>query len=211
MYNSRVQDDASAEAILPLPAELDRIQPASQVRSTLIMASLKTMREEGLFEEYERNLTGEYRELVLGVASPRWLPIGAAMAHYGACNDLGLPSTRVADMARRVSMKSQGTFLGVALNIARGVGVTPWTVLGQTRRIWERAFVGGAIAVYKLGPYDARIEIAAWPCARIEYCRHAFRGIAHGVCLLLSKMATVREVTPSVVVGDSVAYRINWS
>jgi hypothetical protein len=108
-------------------------------------------------------------------------------------------------------MKSQGTFLGVALNIARGVGVTPWTVMGQTRRIWERGFVGGAIAVFKLGPYDARLEIVAWPPARIEYCRHAFRGLAHGVCLLLSKMATVREVTPSVPVGDGVAYRINWS
>ena len=206
-----MEDDASVEAILPLPAEPSLIQPVTQVRSTLIMSSLKTLRDEGLFEEYDRNLTGTYRDTVLGVTSPCWLPIGAAMAHYGACNDLGLPSTRVTDVARRVSMRSQGTFLGVALNIARGVGVTPWSVLGQTRRIWERAFVGGGIAVYKLGSYEARVEIVAWPCARIEYCRHAFRGIAHGVCLLLSKMATVREVTPSVVVGDSVAYRINWS
>jgi hypothetical protein len=187
------------------------VAPATEVRSTLIMSSLKTLRDEGLYEAYEQKLTGEYRDMVLGVASPCWLPIEAALAHYGACNALELPSTRVADMARRVSMRSQGTFLGVALNLARGVGVTPWTVLGQTRRVWERAFVGGGVAVYKLGAYDARIEIVAWPCARIEYCRHAFRGLAQGVCLLLSKMATVREVSATLSAVDSVAYRVNWS
>ncbi|HEY6558573.1 MAG TPA: hypothetical protein VI072_14925 [Polyangiaceae bacterium] len=206
-----MEDDEGAEVVLPFPAEPRLIQPTTQVRSTLIMSSLQMLRDEGLYGEYQRHLQGEYRELVLGVTSPCWLPIEAAMAHYGACNDLALPSTRVADLGRRASMKSHGTFLGVALNIARGVGVTPWTVMGQTRRIWERGFVGGGIAVFKLGPYDARLEIVAWPPARIEYCRHAFRGLAHGVCLLLSKMATVREVAPSVPVGDGVAYRINWS
>jgi len=205
-----VSDEPQAEAFLPLP-EPPLIQAATHVRSTLIMASIKMLRDEGLYEEYQQKLSGEYRDAILSVTSPCWLPISAGLAHYGACNDLELPATRVADLGRRTSTRSKGTFLGVALNVARGVGVTPWTVLGQSRRIWERGFTGGALGVYKLSEYDARVEIVAWPCARIEYCRHAFRGIAHGVCLLLSKMANVREVPPTSPIGDSVSYRINWS
>jgi hypothetical protein len=202
--------DEPAEEFLPFPTKRHLVRPANQVRSTLLMSSQKTLRDEGLFTEYEGYLAPEHRDAILDLTAPCWLPMELGLAHYAACDRLGLSPSRVVEIAQRVSMRAEGTFLGVALGVARGVGVTPWTVLSQMRRIWDRAFVGGGVAVYKLGGQQARLEIVAWPCVRIDYCRHAFRGLALGVTALLSSKPRVRELSLSPGVNDGIAYEIVW-
>jgi hypothetical protein len=194
---------------LAFPTDRRALEPATKVKSTLIMSSLKTLREAGLFDEYVRQLAPEVKDTILELAAPSWQPIDLALAHYGACDRLGLTPAQVTEMAQRVSMQAQGTFLGIAIAIARGIGVTPWTVLGRARPIWERAWVGGGMAGFRLGPQEMRIEVAGWPCARIPYCRHALRGILLGVVSLLSKEAYARELTELQTKQD-VAYRLVW-
>jgi hypothetical protein len=199
----------SEETYLAFPTERQSIQPATKVKSTLIMSSLRTLREAGLFDDYAGHLPPEAKDTILELASPSWLPIEIALAHYGACDQLGLSPSQVTEMAQRVSTQAQGTFLGVAIAIARGIGVTPWTVLGRARSIWERAWVGGGMAGFRIGAQEMRIEVAGWPCARIPYCRYALRGILLGVVSMLSKEAYARELTELQTDLD-VAYRVAW-
>ncbi len=199
------------QVFLPLPTARHLVPPTTRIRSTLVMSSLKTLREENLFALYQSNLEPLHRDTILELATPCWLPIEVGLAHYAACNELGLPPSRVLEIAQRVSTRAHGTFLGVALGLARGIGVTPWTALAQMRPVWERAFDGGAVSATKLGDNDARIEIVAWPCARIEYCRLAFRGLVEGVGTLLSKNCRSRELPAQGDARSTVSYRLSWT
>jgi hypothetical protein len=209
-YSSQIRmSDESGQTYLVFPGDHRLIPPTTQIRSTLLMSSLRTLREAGLFEDYLERLAPELRDTILQNAAPRWLPIEVALGHYGACDALGLTPGRVVEMAQKVGMQGDGTFLGVALGLVRGLGVTPWTVLSQARRIWGRAWCGGAIGGVQTAAQGARIEVVGWPCARIPYCRHALRGLVLGVAKLLSNQVYVREL-PGLQTDHSLALRIAW-
>lgn len=172
------------------------------------MSSQVTLREQGLFERYVEQLPREVHHDILQLGAPSWLPLRLGMAHYEACQRLGLTEEQVVEIARRVAMHREGTFLGVALNLARGAGITPLTVSRQLPRLWGRAFTGGAIHGIELGPKELRIEAEGWPCAHIPYCRYAFRGLCLGVAKLLSREAYVK-VLPQTTEG-CVALQVSW-
>jgi len=198
------------ESIVQLPSEPKQIPTATKIRSTLLMSSQKTLREEELFTAYEAALPSEHRDAILHLTTPAWLDIELGMSHYTACDRLGLSPIRIGEVGQRVGMHAQGTFLGVALAIARGAGATPWTAMKQARRIWERAFVGGAIGVNRVGPTEARVDVFALPIARIDYCRHALRGLLQGVTSLLTKSAHVREIPLVPRDDDRMSFKITW-
>src|SRR6187200_1557807 len=103
------------QTYLPFAADRQTLKPATKVKSTLIMSSLKTLRDDGLFDDYLQHLLPEAKDTILELAAPSWLPIDIALAHYGACDQLGLTPAQVTDMAQRVAMQAQGTFLGIAI------------------------------------------------------------------------------------------------
>lgn len=184
------------------------IKVATQIRSTIVLASQARLREEGLFERYLTHLPSERRAELIQLGAPCWLPLEAGVAHYAACEALALGEPEVVAMAQRMSMHSEGTFLGVAASIARGTGVTVWTIARQAPRIWGRAFMGGAIGGTKLGPKELKLEIASWPCARVRYCRWAMRGLVLGVVKLVSREAYVREVRTAS--PDDMTLQVSW-
>ncbi len=184
--------------------------PTTQIRSTLIMSSQKTLRDAGVFAEYEALLEPAHREALLETSTPRWMDIELGLAHYRACDGLGLGANRVVEMGQQVASQRRGTFLGVAVNLAAGIGVTPWTIVAQADRIWRRGFIGGAMGSVKTGEKEARIEIAGWPCASYGYCRNAVRGIVLGVVGLLSPQASVHELTGLPNRDTAIAYRLIW-
>jgi len=185
------------------------VEPATEIRSTLIMSSQQTLRDAGVFEEYEAHLDPAHRHAILETSAPKWLEIEVGLAHYRACDALGLGANRVAEMAQGMSMRRRGTFLGVAVGLASGIGVTPWTVLGQADRVWRRAWVGGGIAGHKIADKEARIEVAGWPCAKIPYCRHALRGLLLGVATLLAPQSSMHEIQ-ALQRDNALAFRLSW-
>lgn len=173
------------------------------------MASQATLRDAGLFERYVTHLPADYREEIVQLGAPAWLPLELGLAHYQACQELGLREAQVVEMAQRVSMHREGSFLGVALNLARGSGISPLTVFKQGPRLWSRAFMGGAIGGTQLGPKELRLDVVGWPCARIPYCRYALRGICLGLAKLLSREAYARSV-PAPSGTENLSLLLSW-
>jgi hypothetical protein len=173
------------------------------------MSSQKHLRDEGLFGEYEKHLDPAHQRTLMETSIARWLDIELGLAHYAACDALGLGPNRVAEIGQGVGMQRRGTFLGVAVGLAAGIGVTPWTVLAQADRLWKRAFQGGAMGTLKIAEKEARIEVVGWPCARIVYCRHALRGLVLGVMGLLSPQVSLHEIMP-LHKDSAAAYRLAW-
>lgn len=200
------------EVIVPFPNGATRltVPAASAFRSTWLSSSLRALRERRLLDRYLANLPPQYHESVLTTVAGVWLPTEVATAHYRACQELGLSEEDQLAIGEEVGKHAQGTVLGTAVRLARDVGVTPWVIIERFPQVWARVWVGGGVAVYKLGPKDARLEIAGWPCASIPYLRTAMRGVTGGLIGLFCKKAFVLPL-PKLCSPTALAYRFSWA
>jgi hypothetical protein len=179
----------------------------THIRSTLLMSSQGTLRAAGLFDRYWNLLEAGAREDIAALGAPAWLRVQIGLAHYRACDALGLSQSDVVELASKLGGARDGTFLGVAMNLARGVGLTPFVMASQLPRIWQRAFQGGAIRGTQAGAKELRIEVAGWPFAAIPYCRYALRGLCAGVAGLVAPDMQAHELSAG---ADDVCVQLTW-
>jgi hypothetical protein len=71
-------------------------------RSTLLLGSVASLRAAGLFEAYEAVAPAEVLAAVGSSVAGMWIPIDVAVAHYIACDGLGLSSESAAAGARHL-------------------------------------------------------------------------------------------------------------
>jgi hypothetical protein len=179
-----------AEILVPLPSPLS---PTTEVRSTLLCASMQSMRARRLFDAYLAELPPDQREAAQALTPGQWLPIERAELHYAACDRLRLePADRV-EIGGDVGHRIQQSLLSTIVRLTRGGGVTPWAVVTSAEKLRVRTWKGGGIRVTKLGPKDARLEWLEQPCARSPHFRLGFTGILKALCELYAHRAYVRE------------------
>ena len=183
---------------------------ATQFRSTWLSSSLRSLRERELLDLYLHHLPPNYHEAVLAPVAGLWLPIEVAVAHYEACDALKLPSVDVLAIGREATSRVHGTILSTFVRLARNAGITPWTALPRMPELWARIWTGGGVSVVKLGPKEARIEIAGWPCAASAYCRIAMRGVLPGVLDLFCTKSYARDMQ-NLATETTLGYVLSWA
>jgi hypothetical protein len=99
--------------------------------------------------------------------------------------------------------------LGTAVLLAKGAGVTPWTLLGQLDRLFRRGFEGAAVAAYRVGPKEARADAVALPLLRIPYFRRGLGVVLETMVSLFCRRAYITDLDPRV--SDEVRYRVQWA
>jgi hypothetical protein len=90
------------------------------------------------------------------------------------------------------------------------MGVTPWSVLRVLPAVFEREWRGGGMAVYRIGPKDARVEFAGFPCSSITYCRVGMRGLIAAMCELVCAKAYVQEIR-KLCTPTTLGYTVAWA
>jgi hypothetical protein len=196
------------ELILDYPKPLE---PVTAVRSTLLTSSLSSLRTRGLFERYDALQTSPHRQQILNLVAGEWLPVEVAFAHYRACDALGLGVEEQIAIGKDVSRSIHETFLNLVVKAARGVGMTPWLLLPQGRKIQGRIAIGGGLRVTKLGPKSARIELARLPHLVIPYARNGVLGMYTAAVELLATSVTARIVkSESADPARLFVLRIDW-
>lgn len=199
------------EVIFPFPAPLERLETVTEVRSTLIASSLQALKTRGLLERYTELVPEEHRETILHCIAGQWFPLAVGIAHYETCDRLGLSLEQQKDIGSDVSRRIHETLLGVLVQMAKGVGITPWTVLGKGNQLFSRIAKGGGLQVTKLGPKDALLEIARLPLLEIPYFRTAAQGIYQVAIGMFAKRAHVRFVAAqSRVPGQLTTLHVSW-
>lgn len=199
------------EIFLPFPTPLARMETVSEVRSTLIASSLQALKTRDLLERYTELLPVEHHETILHCIAGQWFPLTIAFAHYHACDKLGLTLEQQKEIGSDVSRRIHETFLGVVVQMAKGVGVTPWTVLGRGNQLFSRIARGGGLQVTKLGPKDAQIEIGRLPLLEVPYFRTACQGIYQVAIGMFAERAHVRFVAAqSRVPGELTTLHVSW-
>lgn len=166
----------------------------ARVRTTLLSASLLTVKERGLLDAYLRQLPHEHHEFVLGVVAGDWAPIEVGIAHYAALDRLSISAADQYNNGLEVGSRIQKGVLGTAARLAGGAGMTPWAGLEQLPRLWQRMIDGGGVAVYAIGPKDARIEFLDCSLARFAYCRNGWRGMCAGAMAAFCRKIFVNEI-----------------
>jgi hypothetical protein len=195
-----------AEVILRLPSP---IKPIAHVRSAFILGSIAGMKESGHYDAYLRVLPEQHRMEILTAVAGTWLPVATAVAHYRACDKLGLGTADASRRGRAAFERLGGIAYGTALQMARQAGATPWTFLPSLQRFWGRAYDGGALAVYKLGPKDARIDLLASSLCEVPYYRHALGGLLEGLVSLFCKKVYLRDGRQPDG-AESASFRTEW-
>lgn len=181
---------ALREVVLACP---DPIKPLLHARSTILIGSISAIRASDRWDRYVAALSPKSRELLLHLVAGTWVPVDLALEHYLACDTLGFTTDEQVTNGRFTFDRAGATVFGTLSRMAREAGVTPWTVLPQMQRFWERGYDGGGIAVIKTGPKDCRIEARAIPLLRSPYYRTALRGLVWAVFDLFSKRTFLTE------------------
>lgn len=197
------------ETFLPFRAPPARMGIATVARSTLVTASIQSLRMRGLYDRYAVRLTEEQRSALSTAVAGVWIPMGLAVAHYRACDALRLCVGEQLDIALEVGQQMHGTFLGAMLRIAKTVGVTPWTALAYSGKLYDRLFRGGGIAVTRTGPKDARVDLVGNPLCDIEYFRIGVRGVYEAALELFCQRITTQEIARRYP-GLDLGVRISW-
>lgn len=177
-------------------------------RSTWVTSSLQTLRSRGLFERYVSALPDEHREALPLTVAGVWMPVATARAHYQACHALGLSQSEVRDLGLAVGERAQGSILRTAVALVRGVGVDGWSLMDHVPRIWERGARGGAVAIYKVGPKEANVEVLGCELFEVPYFRAAFHGVVLGVMRLVTQRAYAHEKAESS--SSDFVIRLQW-
>jgi uncharacterized protein (TIGR02265 family) len=196
----------SEDVVLAFPAAL---RPVKRVRSTLVMASIESIRQRGRFEDYERALPAAHKEALLHVVAATWVPLEAARAHYAACDSLGLSAEQQVLAGRTTFEGARSTLMGTAIGLARGAGVTPWQVLPMLQRMWDRGCDGGGVMVVRTGPKDAHIDLVQCELLAFAHFRTGLRGLVAAILELVCTRAYVTERRPNG--AASVYYRVQWA
>jgi hypothetical protein len=197
---------AGAETILALPT---RIEPVRNVRSTVVIASVDNVKASGRFDDYLKRIPAKYQQALFETVAASWVPADAVKAHYAACDALGYSAAAQNAMGRRSLERVGETLVGTAFKIAKQAGATPWLVFPQFQRFWMRGYDGGAVAVYKVGPKDARLDLVGFSLCEIPFYRRVLAGWVEGITALFCTRVFVRE-RPQPDGPHSLSLRAQW-
>jgi hypothetical protein len=187
-----------------------RERPASEARSTLVTTSIQAIRARGRFADYEKALPSAQRQAILTVVAGVWLPMDLALAHYAACDELGLSPKDQFAIGAEVGDRVQGTMLGLVVRTAKTSGLTPWMGLNQCTKLYERLFNGGSVRLVKLGPKDARMEVVNNPLFALAYFRNGFRGLVCTGAQFFCEKVYAHEL-PKLTSETTLGLRISWA
>jgi hypothetical protein len=196
----------SEDVVLPFPAS---VRPVRGVRSTLVQASIESVRRRGRFDDYERAVPAAHKDALLRAVAGMWISLDAGKAHYAACDSLGLSSDQQVLAGRSTFDGARSTLLGTAVGLARGAGVNPWQVLPMLQRMWDRGVDGGGIMVVRTGPKDAHVDVVQCELLASPYMRNGLRGLVAAILELFCSRAYVTERRPCG--AASVYYRVQWA
>jgi hypothetical protein len=195
-----------SEIVLAFPEPILRLR---HVRSTLLQGGIASIKAGGEYDAYVAVVPAPVRAEIEGAVAGMWISADTAVAHYLACDDIGLSSESAVQRGRATFDRTKGLLLGTAIGVAKSAGVTPWSFAPYLQRFWLRGLDGGGVQAVKVGPKEMRLDIVACPLLRSHYFRGALRGLTAGLFELVSQKVYVHEA-PGGSPQTAIALRVQW-
>jgi len=199
----------AGDVVLAPRHAVDRAPRATHIRGTVLASSLAAIDGLGLRDDYFATLTPEHHDAMRALVVNDWIPMPLALAHYGALDAMGLSGDIARENGRKVADRVQRSYLATLVR-ALGVGITPWSLLPRVQSVLDRLLLGSTVAIYKVGPKDARIEMHGIPIAQYAYVRSGWAGMIEGGMDLVCRKSFVKDVSRPRT--ETVAmYLVTWA
>jgi len=198
------------EPFLPFAVPRARVPVCTHIRSTLIGSSILALKRHEVLGRYLRHLAPEHHDTILYGVAGQWLPIEVGLVHYAACAQMNLPTQEIVALGASVAALAQKAMFSFVLRVATESGVTPWSAISKGQVFWDRSYRGSAIAAFKLGPKECRVETVANPLAENPYWRSSLRGILTALIQAFSRRAFIRELAWDARERYVAGYRMSW-
>ena len=183
---------------------------ATEARSTILISGMQALRARGFGARYEAQLAPATHQRLSSLIAGEWVPIALALEHYSAADRLELDVATVEEIGGEVADRVNKSALSMAVKMSKQAGVTPWSAISLAHRIHDLNWRGGGdIAVWKLGPKEARYEMIQQPCASVPYFAASFGGFIRALCGLFCTRAYARRL-PERCTSTRLAYRLAW-
>jgi hypothetical protein len=210
LEGAAVTADERERIVVPFPEPRHAIKLATHCRSTVLLASLHALMQNGWFEGYKSAVAPEVLEAIQGAVAGAWLPMHIAAAHYRACDSLGISVLQQLEIGGAVVRRLQQTLLGTLAKVARASGtVSPLTALSRFKTLHARSWIGSAGQVVEIGPKDVRLDVVGLPLVEIPYFRTSYRGFLRAGAQLFADHAFVTEISRGRE-ENTVSYRFAW-
>jgi hypothetical protein len=186
--------------------------PTTEVRSTIVVSGIESIRSKGLHARYVEALSPEtpaVRERFLTLVPGEWLPVELAFKHYAAADRMGIDPAVIDAIGAEVAERINKSVLSVAVTLSKRAGVTPWSALSLAHRINDINWRGGDVGVWKVGPKDAIYDWVGQPCASLPYFTTSFGGFLRALAALFSAKAYT-AVVPERCSPTTISYRLSW-
>lgn len=184
--------------------------PVTAVRNVVLQASLAELRAHGCYERYSKLVAPEVLEQLNTNIAPTWVPVELALAHYAACDELGLSAEDFAALGQGVGDRVQDTVLVSSAKKVPVEGVDLWKVEAQLHRMWPRVFQGGSVQVVKLGPKLKLLEQRGFRLTQFQYYRQAHLAAIRASHIALGAHITTLKVDSYNAARDEVVVRVAW-
>jgi hypothetical protein len=197
---------------------VDHVSPlgprVTNVRGSLLLASLKLLKESGHYPTYEADLPKEFRDTIVYALAASWLPSAAFVAHYDTVDRLNLSDVQLSRVGEAVGAQILDGLFGSLVRTARNAGAEAgiWIALKQVERIWTRIYQGGGVAVVQTGPKDAIVEVSGLPIAipTSRFFRISHSAFMRGSVMLVARACFVKPVPARKPHAETFAVSVSW-
>jgi hypothetical protein len=193
-----------------LPFTKSPVEPVTEVRSTLLIAGIQSVRAQGLYEQYSDVLSSEVRESLVGLAGGIWVPVELAVAHYAAMDRLDIGRLTIEALGAEVAERAWKHILAPVFTRAKRIGPKPWEAFSHTHETVKLNWRGGDVQITKESPTQALYEWAGQPCANIPYFVTSFGSFMRALTNLFSSRAYY-SVVPERSSPTTIALRLWWA
>jgi hypothetical protein len=183
--------------------------PVTLVRGTLLVASREQVGALGLHGRYEAALSVAANHQLAELIAASWVPVGLALEHFRAIDQLELPLDVVEKATGAVAAKLQGSVLRTVAKVVQASGASPLSIVRTVGMLWGRTFQGGAIEVQSTGPREGLVRLLGSPLLASRYHRTGVRVHVQRASDLFSSQATVREQSYKGA-AQELTLRVQW-
>ena len=186
-----------------------RSTPMTHLRSTVIVNSMRIVRERTLDAEYWAALGPASEEYFRALVAQGWVPVERALEHYAVLDALIPNPLDHFAIGRQAAERLQALYVRTVSTLLRASGaLTVERVFSKLRSAFDRMMQGGTVTVHQTGLKDAEILLADMPLLDLPYFRN---NLVPWLTAISSLAATTARTRVLRVPGPaSVLYRVSW-
>lgn len=194
-----------------VPHDLSR-GPLTALRRMVVHSSIAELKQRDLFAGYRKLMEARAFEEITSSLGPGWLDVEVALAHYRACDALGLSDAEIYELGRCSCTKIKGALLVPSTPSAGfDAELSPWSGIFALWRMGRRVYQGCSAQYTRIGPSELLIEHLHNALFAIRYYRLAHVGFLSAAFGDFGVAHADVKLTTYTRSGDMVKVSVRWT